>query len=308
MQILSPPILPLNSDRQHEPTAIDAAARAEALSLPMNHRFTLGSEITEVERAFLDEHGFILFSRVASADEVEQLRAEGDRIATAWCEEDRGSVFGVPIFQGKGADGQPYMQRLPFTSCFSEFVRDFVRDERFIPVRGLIGGDTRVGDQEKDGVVMNRYINVPGSAYPKLGWHTDGLRALAYLRLPGPMLNVGLHLDKITKEDGGLRIIPGSHKQGFFSMCFRKPYFVWHRPDAQEIAIETEPGDLTVHDGRTWHRVQQSPHAGLRSLRRSMYVPYLTDAYSPKGDASSTPIYHHVGRALRWAKGRLSGG
>jgi hypothetical protein len=306
MQTFSPPILPLESAPPSEPLHIDQSAREQALSLPLEHRFTLGTEITPVQTAFLDEHGFILFSKVATLEEVQGLRAEGDRIATAWCEEDRKSVFGVPVFQGKGAEGQPYMQRLPFTSCFSEFVRDFVRDARFAPVRSLIGRDTRVGDQEKDGVVMNRYINVPGSAYPKLGWHTDGLRALAYLRLPGPMLNVGLHLDQISKEDGGLRIIPGSHKQGFVSMCFRKPYFVWHRPDQREVAIETQPGDLTVHDGRTWHRVQQSPHTGVRSLRRSMYVPYLTDAYSPKGDTSRTPVYHHIGRLFRWMKSRLS--
>jgi len=113
------------------------------------------------------------------------------------------------------------------------------------------------------------------------------------------MLNIGLHFERITKDDGGLRLIPGSHEQGFFSMAFRKLYFLSHAPDAQEIAVETEPGDLTVHDGRLWHRVQASPHTGARSLRHSMYVPYLTDAFQPKGEGSRTPLYHHLGRALR---------
>jgi hypothetical protein len=85
-------------------------------------------------------------------------------------------------------------------------------------------------------------------------------------------------------------------------MCFAKPYFVSHRPDPHEIAVETEPGDLTVHDGRLWHRVEASPHTGPRSLRRSMYVPYLTDAYQPKSDASRTPLYHYLGRAARAVK------
>ena len=36
-------------------------------------------------------------------------------------------------------------------------------------------------------VVCNRFVNSPGSVYPRLGWHTDGLRDLFYGRLPGPM-------------------------------------------------------------------------------------------------------------------------
>jgi hypothetical protein len=30
-----------------------------------------------------------------------------------------------------------------------------------------------------------------------------------------------------------------------------------------------------------------------------MYVPYLTDPYEPKGEASKTPLYHYLGAALR---------
>jgi ectoine hydroxylase-related dioxygenase (phytanoyl-CoA dioxygenase family) len=113
------------------------------------------------------------------------------------------------------------------------------------------------------------------------------------------MLNVGLHFDRIHMEDGGLRLIPGSHEQGFRDMCLRKLYFLDHRPDPYEFAIETDPGDLTIHDGRLWHRVEQSPHRGERSFRRSMYVPYLTDEYQPKYETSKTPFYHHLGSAMR---------
>ncbi len=268
----------------------------------LSTRFTLGDRITDEQAAFLDRHGFLLFKAVASPEEVRMILAELDRIEAEWIAEARTSVYGVPLFQGRGADGRPLIQRFPFTSCFSEAIKSFVRDPRFAPVRGLVGESTRVGDSEKDGVVVNRYINVPGSVYPRLGWHTDGLRDLFYLRMPKPMLNVGLHLDRITAADGGLRLIPGTHNQGFLSMCFKKPYFISHRPDPHEIAVETQPGDLTVHDGRLWHRVQASPHTGERSLRRSMYVPYLTDEPEIKGEHSKTPLYHYAGRALRRLK------
>jgi phytanoyl-CoA hydroxylase len=278
-----------------------ALQKSVARPLPLSHRFQLEPTITTAQRRFLDEHGFLVFSRVASPNEIETIVRELDRIEEAWISERRESVFGIPLFWGE-REGRPYLQRFPFTSAFSESIGDFVRDARFAPILGLVGQGARVGDREKDGVVVNRYLNVEGSVHPRLGWHTDGLRDLFYLRMPKPMLNIGLHLDRCTRDNGGLRLIPGSHTQGFLSMCFRKPYFVSHAPDPSEVAIETEPGDLTVHDGRLWHRVAVSTRTGQASLRRSMYFPFLTDPYAPKGDASPMPLYHALGRALRKAR------
>lgn len=270
---------------------------------PISTRFRLGQQISEEQRLFLDTYGFIIFEAVASPAEVAVILGELDRINAAWDAERKERVNGIPIFWGRGPDGQRWVQRFTFTSMFSEPIRRFVRDSRFEPVRRLIGEDARIGDDEKDGVVVNRYINIPGSAYPRLGWHTDGARDLFYLRMPQRMLNVGLHLDDCPAENGGLRLIPGSHTQGFLSMCFRKFYFFTHAPDPEEIAVETRAGDLTVHDGRLWHRVAVSQRSGAESLRRSMYVPYLTGPRQIKRDDSPTPFYHTIGV---WAR-RLRG-
>jgi phytanoyl-CoA hydroxylase len=270
-------------------------------NLPLTTRFTLGPAITAEQREFLSEHGFLVFDQVARPDEIAMLSEEMERIQAQWLAEKRTRVYGIPLFFGKDHEGKPFLQRLAFTSIFSERIRAFVRDPRFAPILGLIGADARVGDAEKDGVVINRFMNVPGSVYPRLGWHTDGLRDLFYGRMPQEMLNIGLHLDRVTAAEGGLRLIPGSHRQGFWSMCFRKAYFISHAPDPAEVCVETMPGDLTVHDGRLWHRVAQSPHTGLASLRRSMYLPYLTGPYEPKSDESPTPAYHRV---AEWLRGR----
>ena len=276
-----------------------------SVNLPLNTRFQLGPVITDEQRAFLDQHGFLVFAKVADPQEVVMILEEVEVIQQKWQAEQRRFVNGIPIFWGKDEQGRPFINRFTFTSMFSERLRAFVLGPRFEPVRCLVGDSARIGHDEKDGVVLNRYLNVPGSAYPRLGWHTDGLRDLFYLRMPQRMLNIGLHFERITAADGGLRLIPGSHTQGFWQMCFRKLYFLSHSDDPAEIAVETEPGDLTVHDGRLWHRVAQSPKTGRASLRHSMYVPYLTGPYEPKSDRSPTPAYHHLGRLLRWLKGSI---
>lgn len=288
-------------DRQSRATA-DLDLQAEVDALPLSTRFTLGKEITPVQKAFFDRHGFILFANVATQPELDAIYAEICAIQDRWLAEGRKKVFGIPLFVGKDHLGHPFIQRFAFTSMFSDVIRDFVRDPRFEPVRRLVGDNARVGDNEKDGVVFNRNLNVPGTTYRSLGWHTDGLRDIFYLRGIKPQLNVGLHFDRCTAETGGLRLIPGTHKQGLVSTLLRKPYFVSHTPDPKEIAIETEPGDLTVHDGQAWHRVERSSVVGPESLRRTMYVPYLTDDYQPKHEDSPTPPYHYLGMALRRAR------
>jgi hypothetical protein len=277
-----------------------------AAALPLNHRFQLGDEITAVQRAYLDRNGYLVFAQVASPEEVERIVAEVDRVQAKFLAEGRRKVNGIPIWVGRDEDGKPYLQRTGFLSVHSDYVRQFVTDARFEPVRRLIGEDARIGHDELDGVVFNRYIRTRGSLRPGLAWHTDGLREAFYGRLPGPMLNVGLHFERITPDDGGLRILPGSHTQGWRDFLFRKLYFVDHRPDPAEVMVETWPGDLTVHDGRTWHRVAASQHTGARSRRQSMYVPYVTGPYQPKTEQSGTASYLRVFDLVMRLKARLT--
>ncbi|MEZ4407204.1 MAG: phytanoyl-CoA dioxygenase family protein [Polyangiales bacterium] len=282
------------------------AARVAA-ALPLGTRFTLRAEITPVQRAFLDRHGFMVFDRVASRAEVDAILAAVDAVEAKLLSDGKKKVYGVPVWFGLDPDGRDYLFRVGFTSALSEVVADFVRDPRFEPVRRLIGDDARIGDREKDGVVFNRYVRAAGSLRPDLAWHTDALRDVFYNReMPGPMLNVGLHFDRIRADEGGLRLLPGTHTQGVASTLFRKVHFVSNRPDPRELPVETWPGDLTVHDGRMWHRVEGSPYTGWRSLRRSMYVPYVRDRYQPKDESSPTPAYLRLFDAVMQARRRLA--
>ena len=282
----------------------DASAVVDGL--PLGTRFRLREVITPVQAAFLDRHGFLVFDRVAAPDEVERIEQELKRIEAELLASGTRKVFGVPVWFGRDPDGQPWLQRMGFASVLSEWLGRFVRDARFEPVRTLIGEHARIGDREKDGLVVNRYVNAPGSLRPGLAWHTDALRDVFYNReMPGPMLNVGLHLDRVRPEDGGLRVLPGTHRQSAFSTLFSKIHFVSAKADPDEVAVETWPGDLTVHDGRMWHRVEPNPALGWASLRRSLYVPYVVDTFAPKQADSPTPAYLRLFDAIMRLKGWL---
>jgi ectoine hydroxylase-related dioxygenase (phytanoyl-CoA dioxygenase family) len=132
-----------------------------------------------------------------------------------------------------------------------------------------------------------------------MGWHTDCLRDVFYGKKIMPMLNVGIHLTDAKPGQGGLRILPGTHKQTIFGVLFKKPYFLDPRPDKNEVGLQTRAGDLTVHDGRLWHRVAQSTVMGEQSRRQVMYVPIISGAYGIKNEKSPTLIYQHFQNMVR---------
>lgn len=292
---------------EEDPAIGAEEARRIVEGLPLSTRFRLRPEITPIQAAFLEKHGYLVFDRVASRAEVDGILAEIDRVEAELLATGQRKVYGVPVWFGPDPDGNEYLFRMGFSSVYSPWLSAFVKDARFEPVRRLIGEDARIGEREKDGVVFNRYVVAEGSIRPGLAWHTDALRDVFYnWKPPGPMLNVGLHFDRIRPEDGGLRLLPGTHTQGVWGTLFRKIHFVSDGADRREIAVETWPGDLTVHDGRMWHRVVASPARGWASLRRSMYVPYVRDAYQPKSEASGTPLYMRLFDAVMRYRTRKS--
>ncbi len=262
-------------------------------------KFTLKGPLDAEQREFLDDFGYIHFGAFAAPDEVEIIRGELSQIEAQWIAERRRFVNGIPIKYGRRPDGRPFVNRFAFTSQFSKKLRDFLADERWEAARVACGGEFRLGLDEKDGLVVNQFLNEPGSSYTRLGWHVDGLRDLFYGRMPQRMLNVGLYLDDSYRDKGALRILPGTHQQSFWKMAFGKLHFLDHRDDPDEVILEADAGDLTFHDGRAWHRVGKAQLTGPASLRRTMYLPFLTGPYEPKTEKSATPLYHHFSRALR---------
>ena len=74
-------------------------------------------------------------------------------------------------------------------------------------------------------------------------------------------------------------------------MLFRKRYFLDNKADREEIAIVPDAGDLTIHDGRLWHRVAQSAVTGEESRRRVIYLPIIAGRFEPKNEKSPTAFY-----------------
>ncbi len=263
--------------------------------MSLSPTFDFGSGISPEHLRHFNEHGVIQFRGFVDKDTVNNLLQEIRAVEYYFLSKAITKVNGIPLKFGRDTDGSVFIQRIAFASQYSAVLRAFLRDPRLSDLTRLLGDfEGRIGENEKDGLVVNHYVNTPSSAFRQLGWHTDSPRDLFLGGRILPMLNVGLHLDDCSYENGGLRVIPGTHRQGMLRLLFRKKYFVDNNPDKKEVGFSIQAGDLTVHDGRLWHRVAQSPYEGQRSRRRVMYIPIITGAYQPKTVDSPTPFYHKL--------------
>lgn len=286
-----------------------SAARAEVAppsplrtELPRANRvialpaFTLGERLTPEQRDWLDTYGFIKFKAFVPRAQAKALAAEVEEIDRRLVAEGRTEIFGVPLITGTRPDGTKYVQRLVFASLFGEKLGAFLKDPRFQAILDAAGPGFRIAERERDGLVVNHFRREEGSGYSKLGWHTDSLRDLFYFEKPRKYLNVGFYLDDSPLEKGGVRLLPCTHNQPISSMLTRKAHFMDHAPDEDEFAIEAEAGDLTIHDGRLWHRVAQATATGDASQRRVMYLPLMNGPVKLKTEKSRAPLYLRLRR------------
>ena len=266
--------------------------------------FSLNGCVSEEQLKFFQTHGLIQFKNFVSRDTAQLFLDEIKRIQTELLSKAITKINGVPIRIGTDIDGSPLIQRMVFASQYSNILSDFLQSERIHSLTKLLEPyEGRVTENEKDGLVVNHFINTESSNFSQMGWHTDSPRDIFLGSNILPMLNVGLHLDDCPMSNGGLRVLPGTHNQGWFTLFFRKRYYTDKKPDPKETGLDIEAGDLTVHDGRIWHRVQQSPHLGEKSRRRVMYIPVITGPYKPKHADSPTPIYHKLDQRMNFSGG-----
>ncbi len=166
--------------------------------------FELGEKLTDEQFHYFDKNGVIIFRNFISKDSVQLYLHEAARIEKEWLAEGKEKINGVPLKFGKDADGNKMIQRLCFLSQYSSIFHQLLEDPRIKPLlRLLYPYEGRIGENEKDGLVLNHYIRCQDSAFTQMGWHTDSPRDLFLGQKIMPMLNIGIHLDDFPMENGG---------------------------------------------------------------------------------------------------------
>jgi hypothetical protein len=227
---------------------------AWADELDLRRSFTLADADADIA-AFLTAAGFAHVRGVFSAEEIAGLVAEVERLE-ALATPDDGRSWWTTV------DEQDRCCRLIYANQRSAPIAALADDDRIARFHGLAGDDLVPELDCLDGIGV--VIKQPGadSGLADLPWHQDcGLGGHPVLC---PSIAVGIQLDPATAETGQLHFLAASHRGSAHQLRARD------LDDLPIVAIDTEPGDVTLHYGHVLHAAPAPTARGIG--RRAMYV------------------------------------
>lgn len=211
--------------------------------------------------AALARNGFLHVRGVFDADEVASMAADVERQREAADPSDKRSWWATD------SSGVEQCCRLTYLNHRSEQFAGLADDARLAALAALSPTPLIPTPDHGDGVSV--VIKVPEAVegLADLPWHRDCGMGGHPILCPG--LNLGVQLDPANAATGQLHFLPGTN--GFAG------------GDAAEapqgvVAIDAEPGDVTVHYGHTLHAAPAP--GGAERCRRSVYVSFHVPDYT----------------------------
>ena len=243
----------------HGRPTYDAVAISGLVDVDLSRSYTLDDSDEEL-RNFLQTTGFLHVRNVFAPHEIAGMRDEVERLKAIAAPDDGTSWF------AKNRDGEQVCCRLIYLAQRSADLAKVPDDARLRRLAALSGEQLRPTVDRLDGVsvVIKNPDVVEGLS--DLPWHQDcGLGGHPVLC---PSLNIGIQLDVASAENGQLRFLAGSHRHTIPVNCF-------DQSDLPIVAIDTAPGDVTVHFGHVSH--EAPPPLDRAAGRRALYVGFATD-------------------------------
>ncbi len=169
----------------------------------------------------------------------------------------------------------------------------------------LIGNPRALQELERMGLEDVRFwqaviISKPQGG-PRLYWHQDCIMwqdPRAYSDMP-PMIFLMYYLEDTTRENGCLRLLPGTHRKRHalhaMGMAHAGEMKRFEDPDDPrfldypgEVDVPVRAGDLVVGDARMFHAAHQNASASERTLITIWFHPYFSDLQE-----STQSLLHH---------------
>jgi ectoine hydroxylase-related dioxygenase (phytanoyl-CoA dioxygenase family) len=215
-------------------------------------------------REGFEKDGFTVVRGLFGADETERLCDEFTALRAA------GPVPGhfQPRASGPGADPLHVWPRVMHPHEINDLARDVLLDARLRTVLEELLGEEVLAAQSMF------YFKPPGARGQAL--HQDNF----YLRVePGTCVAAWLACEVIDRENGGLEVVPGTHRMDLFcpeeadaGVSFAREY-VPPPPGLAAVPVDMEPGDVLFFNGSLVHGSQ--PNRAVDRFRRSFIGHYV---------------------------------
>jgi ectoine hydroxylase-related dioxygenase (phytanoyl-CoA dioxygenase family) len=235
------------------PVVVDALRDPAGAPIDLHRSFDVTDSDDDM-RAYLAVAGYVHIRGVFTAEEVASYGGEVEHCRAETTPGDPFSWWSV------NAAGEEVVTRINYLDRFSRPLLELAQDARLARFAALAGDGLRVCDDRLDGpMVFIKNANVV-KGNGDLMWHVDD--GFGGHPVMCPLVQAGIQLDHANAANGQLMLLAGSHR-------YAKHWIEWGAEgDLPVVALETEPGDLTIHYGDTMHSTPAptADDAGRRAL------------------------------------------
>lgn len=205
--------------------------------------------LTDAQREFYFENGYILLESIVSTDWIERLNAvTAEMVERGRTVQQSDAVFDLE--PGHGPD-TPRLRRLSSPVAHHPLYWEFASQSIIADIAAdLVGPDVKFHHAK-----LNFKWAEGGE---EVKWHQD-IQSWAHTNYSP--LTIGTYLQDVGPEQGSLGVIPGSHNGPLFNQYNDKDQWVGHISDTdlESVALERAnylmgpAGSVTIHNCRTVH-------------------------------------------------------
>ena len=201
--------------------------------MDLSRKFTLDDDDAVLSQ-WLHTTGYLHLTGVLTEEEVAELQREAQRLSDITQENDEN------VWWAWYPDGSKVLCRIEYAHLRSPFVERLARDERLSRLARLAGPTVQCFLDRLEGPHLIFKPAGEPSGLANLKWHADSWYDAP--AVTSPSITLGIQVTGSSEETGRMEVIAGSAGQAFSSSITPEEMEGWPK-----VALDTAPGDVTVH-------------------------------------------------------------
>ena len=247
--------------------------------------------LTQEQRTQYDTDGYLVLPAVFGPDETAAMAAESDRLADLLVNASLATGEVSPRVDLRSRPEGPVLLKVQPLADVSPLLKAVSEDDRLLqPMRDLLGCEPLLLEEKLNGKELlecdlgDLPVRPSSDAFP---FHTD----FHYFYLDGyppETLSSAVAIDACTRENGALRVVPGSHRQEWPLASTWPPYLDEASfPEEEQVYLECPAGTVVLFHSKLAHASSPNTTADPRRLLIYSHYPATHDV---PPDARNAPL------------------